>query len=792
MFCNRFILILILLFAAVFMTSVAAGEDVQIYSDSYSNISVSSGDNTISLGVTYDSNYVTDISGYIISSSYTYYRIETQYEIGLPHTYAVEIDKEYGMLDDYSNVWFEYKNGTTIPIFKYEKFNSSKAVFFVFIENTQQTQDIYVKYSSDATPNQTDARVFLNYIKSGNATMVGSNYTSLTGRNSSSLYPISTNNMSNISFILSYQRQGWRQTDVSNGGLYSPNSTRVVNYNGYNFSISGTTLRGVNGTYFYIMHLDKIGGGVFSRFQTNYNANVVESNEFRMSTSLRWYAPDVSPVYNRTAYTFKTTEAIITKHTSSILPSPVTIDIPSGNFSSILFNSDHPGNLSFNVSYSPHVVPLTPNGSAFQENVQLFFDQHPSTFSTEYQIAVDPDFFGIVTSSLTESGSSSVSVTLPPGTYYWHMRQNDGSYTDTRSFTVSEMPATPGNFTFKIFNESNVLQAVSANIALTNATAFLAKSGSTVTFNSSQVVAGQYVAKVSATNFTTRYYVVESPGNYSFYLANNSASIAKAPVLIRFSLIDNTNDFPYAQTQLVILKQTANGTIIIQNNYFDAGGNNDAELIPGENYILKLVSNSGNERIVGNIVPAVPQSTRLVVGDIDIHQYPNVFGGFGYNLSMSPADVTLQWDNNMSALVGDLRFKVTPQNNTSNQPFEIKSDGPFGKVTYTIPDQNDTYLIEFYAQTTNGTINHKEYYSPTKNLLDFGLSDLTENAICVLILVVIAVMFGAYHAKSGILIVAAIAMLMWIFGILHVASVLIIWVAVFALLVRLGNEYVRG
>lgn len=752
------------------------------------------GTNVLNLNTTYNSNYVTNISEFFGHHDYVYYRIETQYEIGLPHTYALEVDKEEGMNDDYSNVWFEYANGTQIPFFKYEKYNSSKAVFFVYLENTQHTQDVYLKHSTGATPNQSDTRVFLNYINAGNSSVSGSHYVSITGRNSSSLYPSSTNNASNLSFILSYQRKGRYATDVSNGALYSPSNSRVVNYNVYNFTIGGKSLSGINGTYLYIMNLNKIGGGNFTRFQTNYNSNIIESTAFNMGNSLRFYAPDVSPVYNRIVYTFKTTEATITKLSGSSLISPVAIDIPPGNFSSISFDSENSGVLQFSITYSPHIVPLTPDGSVFQENAQLLFSQNPSTFATEYQIAVDSNFFGIVDSDLTRSGSSSVSVALPPGNYYWHMQQADGSYTEPLAFTVETAPPIDGHLNFRIVNELTNAN-VSATVILSNNTTTLQKTGANVTFNSTEVTAGNYTVQIKQNNYSTRYYEVESPGNYIFYLLQTNLTTNNASV-VYFSLIDNTNTFQYDSTKLEIIKQTPNGSILIQNSYFDASGFVVATLNQFDNYILKVVSDSGHERILGNYIQAGQTTTQLVISDIDLKDSNmSVHAGFRYNLTKSDEAVKFDWLNPNNSLKEPLLFQIYKNNELV---MNISTGAPFGSINYYDNvagemklDPDATYRIVMTAKTANGTIKINEYYKVGEESvgIDFEKIPLALRiVISLILLILVASMFNITNAKFSAIVVTLVAGFLALVGFLPILSSVLIWLLFVAIVAYKTNN----
>ena len=463
----------------------------------------------------------------------------------------------------------------------------------------------------------------------------------------------------------------------------------------------------------------------------------------------------------------------------------MSLSIPPGIFSNITFNSTGQGRLELNVNYNPHIVLFTPNGANFTQNVLLQFQSNPSTLSVPYQISVDAGFYGIVGSG-TSTGN--ISMNLPPGTYYWRVQQPSGSYTEVRSFDVSAAPPDPGSFVFRIYNESNVSQNVSATVRISNQTNYLTKTGAVINFTASEVSVGRYVAQVSATGYGTRFFIVDSPGEYNLYLVNNSVQT----VLTRFSLVDNTNNFPFQKTQLIISKQTQNGTIIVTSNYFDVAGNVDANLVEGDNYVLTLRSDAGQVRVIGNLIPTAPQTIRLVVGEIEIRQYPEVFGGFGWNISKSPEQITFDWDNNASALNGPFTFRITPQTNSSNAPFEITSDGPFGRVTYAIPDENDTYFIELTANTTGGKISHREYYSPNHKILELPISPLAQNVICVFLLIIIGLLFSPYNARTGVFIVAGVATLMFVLGVLHVSVLVVTWVMFIALMARFGNEYMRG
>lgn len=453
----------------------------------------------------------------------------------------------------------------------------------------------------------------------------------------------------------------------------------------------------------------------------------------------------------------------------------ISIAVPEGEFNSVSSNLPKSGVLDLNIYYEPHIALITADETTFDNAAILLFQPNPSTLSASFQIAIDQNFYGIVTSGIS---NGTINASLPPGSYYWRVQQPDGSWTEPRSFTIMPAPVIPGSLNFTIRNELTNA-TVSATVLISNETTTLQKTGSTITFNSSQVVAGNYSVRVNQTNYSARFYEVESPGNYTFYILPTNLTTNNASV-VYFSLVDNTNQFQYNSTKLEIIKQTPNGSIVVTSNYFDASGFVVATLNQYDNYILKVVSDLGQERILGNYIQAGQQTVQLVIADISLKDTTNsTFGGFSYNLSKSEAGIKLEWLNQNESLLNPFEFYIYKD---GDLVLNITSDAPFGSINYVENnsglDPNSTYRIVFTANTTNGIIRVNEYYKVGGEAIgvDFNkIPTAVRIIISLCLLVLIASLFNITNAKFSAIAVTLVAAFLWFVGFLPMLPAVLIW-----------------
>lgn len=760
------------------------------------------GINTLDLGTNYDGNYVNSVTGTVYEASLNYQEvtITTSKNIGTKRTLKVEIDYHSGMHVNFSDVFFTYQNGTEIPCYKSSVNDGTDATFYLYFESIEAVNNIYLCWGAGTNPKQ-DSYVFLGM----NSTPEGVVYSTnkrFDVYSSDSLYGVSTSNLgyytnadvifSTTGYGSSHKNSPWLKFSIrgnntadteyynSIGGwvesksVYSVlglwnrteinpvNNKTSISVEWVNNSSIIVTTTGVNGTPF---------------IQSNSSASpILKPNMFYFSRQ------GSANLILYSAYFYNSSNFSIdfgTIHTSTASEHPVTIAFDQTIFNTLNFTSSWNGLLEMDVDYIPHAVMLTPTDSNFTKNVILQFDVSPSNLSINYQIALDVNFYSLVNSG---SSTGNISMELPEGQYYWRLIQPGGTFSEVRTFFVQPAPAADGYFNIIIKNELTNLN-VSATVVLTNNTTTLQKSGSVINFSSSEVIAGNYTIRVNQTNYSTRYYEATSPGNYTFYILPTNLTTNNASV-VYFSLVDNTNQFQYNSTKLEIIKQTPNGSILIQNSYFDASGLVVATLNQFDNYILKVISDDGHERILGNYIQAGQNSIQLVISEIVLKDSDiNVHGGFTYNLTRTSEGIKLEWRNpNSSALTEPFIFQI---HKDGELVMNVTSTAPFGLIHYVDGDGNGhldpeaTYEITFEAETTGGKIRVHEYYKSGGESvgINFEIIPMSVRIIVTLgLLVLVASQFNTTNSRFAAIVVSLIALFLSFISFFPLGDVILVLV----------------
>jgi len=744
---------------------------------------VTVGSNTLNLDSFFDGIYVKSING----SFYPFvgdalHRIPITINSNTSMNNAVfKFDVAYNsyMKSDFSDIRFQYAgNGTNIPYYIHEKTNGSKATVYIKMNVSSGINNINMNFDIENATNQSNINgMFLHsylnstgtyYSPGSNVILYTGNYTTMECRallyyNSSTtnVYMNSSGNFPRVVRSSSYY-DAYLSSSASVG-------VSLNSYAAANFSLNATDLQ--NST-FVVNNASKTG------FTNQPNIFRIDNGGKQNSTLYKLF------IYNSTVNTisFGAIEEILPESSE-----PVSLNIPSNIFSTLSFNSDSNGYLELNIDSDPHVILLTPDGAHLTTNTILQFQVHPHSVSLPYQIALDDNFYSIINSG---SSTGNISLMLPEGDYYWKLLQPDGIWTDTRSFAVNTAPNVPGYLNFKIFNEINNT-AVSATVKLTNSTTTLQKTGNNITFNSSEVIAGNYSVQLTATNYTTRFYDVVSPGNYTLYaLPNANASV------VYFSLIDNSNTFQYDSTKLEIIKQTPNGSLVVHHSYFDATGFSIATLNNFDNYILKVVSDSGHEKILGNYIQAGQSTVQLVISDIILKENnSSLYGGFTYNLTKSESAIKLDWINPNNALTEPMLFQIYKNNELV---MNISTDAPFGSINYQDNvdgemklDPGATYRIVLIAKTVNGTIRVNEFYKVGGESvsIDFEKIPLALRiVISLILLILVASLFNITNAKFSAIVVTLVAGFLALVGFLPILSSVLIWLLFVAIVAYKTNN----
>lgn len=778
---------MILIVLLLFLTQTAAALEVESY-----EYNIGAGINTIDLGKTYDGHYVSEINGsfYPISNfpgRYIQYITFTAADTRDNVLINVTIPKNSNMNANFSDLRFFHSEGlSTIPYY-ISYYNSTHAEVSMRINVAAGSNSLIMSFGNpDSTTTSNLSSLYMFYLNNSSGQNYSSNITIYTGIYTNiDLYatPYTAGTSERVSYIFNESNKPRIQhRDSTTGGdLY-------VYFNTSDMFSTGTN--GNNG-YSHQMNLSINDNGTVCLDYKKYRNSVlnqtliVNGNETAATPfntfGLSFVGVSSSLIYDVRIYnTTKVTDVNFGSVTEVLEnSSTVSIPVPADKFSTLTYNSSSHGLLVLDLFFEPHAVMSTPPEAIFEENVILQFGVSPHNLLIDYQIALDDGFYSVVNSG---SSTGNISTPLPAGQYYWRLMQPDGIYTETRNFTVMDAQPIAGHLNFVIKDELTNINT-SAIVILSNNTTTLQKTGANTGFNSTEVIAGNYTVQVKQNNYSTRFYEVESPGNYTLYILPTNLTTNNASV-VYFSLIDNTNTFQYDSTKLEIIKPTPNGSVLIQNSYFDASGFVVATLNQFDNYILKVVSDSGHERILGNYIQAGQTTTQLVISDIDLKDSNmSVHAGFRYNLTKSDETVKFDWLNPNNSLKEPLLFQIYKNNELV---MNISTGAPFGSINYYDNvagemklDPDATYRIVMTAKTANGTIKINEYYKVGEESvgIDFEKIPLALRiVISLILLILVASMFNITNAKFASIVVSFIALfLAGLIGFLPISVGLLVW-----------------
>ena len=778
-FCRVLLISLLILFL---IHPVAALED------SY-EFSVSSGTNILDFGKMYNGSFVSNISGVLYE--YTNMPGSHYQQITLTSTQALDnatieltVPRNSYMKSDYADLRFYDNNLNELPYFV-ENYTTSNAKVKIKANLSLGENIFFMAFGNpDAVSKSNEAAVYL-YFNNTSSTYAN---TAIYNGEFNSLHIVfkpSTESGGYTCFYLSssiYPR--FSHIDTSAGGFirYLTSSTNSsVNLTERTDDLLNTVDLIIHSNGTSTITVENSTGYVGS-YSNDQIVNFTQLRTMRTGTLTISNLIISNSTSDESVYSFGGIIEIEPEYVINI-----SIVVPESEFNSVSSNLPKPGVLDLKINYTPHVSLLTDDGVSFDDVATLLFQPNPTTLNASYQISIDQNFYGVIASG-TSNGT--ITASLPQGAYYWRVQRPNSSWTEPRTFTINPKPIIPGSLNFTIRNELTNA-TVSATVLLSNETTTLQKTGSIITFNSSKVTAGNYTVRVNQTNYSTRNYEVTSPGNYTLYILPTYLTTNNASV-VYFSLIDNTNQFQYNSTKLEIIKQTANGSILIQNSYFDASGLVVATLNQFDNYILKVVSDDGHERYLGKYVQAGQTSIQLVISEIILMEPDySVYGGFTYNLTKSPEEIKFDWLNPNQSLVEPFTYQIY-KNGTLE--LNVTSDALFGSINFVDGgnglDPNATYEIIFDAKTTGGNIKVHEYYKTGGEAvgIDFESIPLALRIITVLgILVLTASQFNITNGKFAAVVVTLIAGFFALIGFIPFSAAALGWI-LFISIVALKTE----
>lgn len=379
-------------------------------------------------------------------------------------------------------------------------------------------------------------------------------------------------------------------------------------------------------------------------------------------------------------------------------------------------------------------------------------------------------------------------VTLDSGTYYWKIQAYDEvneqySEPSVGTFSIGNAPSKPGYAKIYAKNESTGVNLTNFSVDLYNDTTYITKSTTTgsIEFSSSEIVEGEYIAKIYANGYSPRWRIIESPETITAYLAAEDMAS-----LISFNLIDYTNQFKYRETKLLITRPADAGTLTISENYFDAAGLNKVYLENNVNYDLTLQTTS-LERSVGPYVATQTDFVSLVVGDIELIPPSTVYGGFNYSIQKTNESVILTWTAPAGSLYSPFIYNIT-DTSSGEMVYSISSIAPQGIATFNYPSTEKQYYIQFWANTSGGELLHQEYCRSDQQLIDLQVSDYWYNVVSFFILATFGLLFGYRSSKIGAFLTSILALGLYVAGFLRVSEAIAAFVVVLGLLAILGGR----
>lgn len=523
------------------------------------------------------------------------------------------------------------------------------------------------------------------------------------------------------------------------------------------------------------------------------------------SMQSNWLSPNSSLVYHGLIFDYNAVPHSVTETAIQTTGDTITkvLPIPSEIFNSITYLSDHDGDATLSINYRPYVLPITAAGdSCVASDVKIDYFARPWNTTATFELSLDGnnmifdqgDGFGNTDGFgryYTEINESVMNLDTFKNRIYWRLEYTNGSWMPWRLMNITREPEMLRVIVFKFWNASNTTEAVSARVVLSNGLYTMTDGPDTfVSFNNGYqhgALKGLYTATISAEGYETKTFDLYLPGQYSFNVFMTPADDQTIPV--RFTIIDNTGEFPFDNTTLSLHLNDLNKSGLVVSQKFDAQGWVSTKLISNTNYTISVMNSAGQTRSLGYIQVDRAQDVRLVIGDVlDIS---NIHGNFTFNLTREEGVVSLEWLNNNNYTIPVEMTVVSMSGGIA--PYIFNTYSPIGRISYDLPDLNATYRITFYADDNGTPISEVIYYHPARSIMDTSfISDATQNAICIAILIILALLIAPINVKIGSLLVVGTASIMFAMGFLHIALVVLVWAIFIGFAAIFMNPFVRG
>ena len=432
-------LIFLLLFAFIPAASAATIDTHQF--------AVTPGHNTLDLGRIYDGNFVININGTIqnrnplLPTNYqniTFQSDATRDDVLL----NISIQRAIGMSEDWTNVWFVYPNGTTMNWYIQSSTETSAEVT-IRTNVTSGMNLIQMQYGANGgNQNVTNpSSVFLFYaadqtlniagttqLWTGSATNIDMQLNLISG---SSMFTVVMTDAPGINTPprLRLDRAGTATTRIqlmlNNSFVVLGNATNTPHW--YNFSINQ------NGTIRYIGP-QRVGGE---------SGTVVVNTLSQLSMVQEGTTIPTVTVSARVYNSTNISNLQISPPSFFPLESPsepISFTFPQSQFSSVQQSFSQYGITTINVHYTPHAILITENNTQFDfHSARLEYISNPQNFQTTFQISNTPNFNHVIISGSASGGLILIQdPRLVVGTYYWRVQNGDGTWTQPRTFQITD------------------------------------------------------------------------------------------------------------------------------------------------------------------------------------------------------------------------------------------------------------------------------------------------------------------------------------------------------------------
>ncbi len=248
----------------------------------------------------------------------------------------------------------------------------------------------------------------------------------------------------------------------------------------------------------------------------------------------------------------------------------------------------------------------------------------------------------------------------------------------------------------KFYDEETLKPLSTANVTIFNANYTInvpvdTVVGAAVLFQDQVPQWGRYQVKVSASNYSLRYYTVDLESGNLAELNTYLPPITQT-VLLTFKVVDYTGIFYSPDTTLVLYKPINGSSTIVFEKPLDVQYECQAYVISGDQYVVGL-RNSQETRVLGYVSASIPDTITLYIKQ-GLQFKPIQTVSVLYNITNNNGTITIAYQT----MVGNTSA-VTVQiyNSTGALVYNITTNTPNGKIVY-VGNPNETYTVHFVAQ----------------------------------------------------------------------------------------------